>query len=287
MNSLAGPSLWAPAWSRPSICLYTLRGGLRAVAWTDLFQGIIMFAVLSLALVIIAGKVGGLSQAGTKLLAQHPELFSRPGGLGKYAPGIWLSFIFLWFFCDPMFPQLFQRFLAAKDDRVIRRTMIFYPFICSAVFLLPVTIGVLGHLEHPGLTGKAADSILPLLAAGMGQSGPGGADRGLRSGRPDVHHGFPTIDPVLDFQPGHLSLVHQEKSGQRLAGQGLCPASGRSRAAPGRQPSRNHPGHRPPGFHRSGRAFPHGPVRSLPGLEIEQRGHNFHDRGGMHPWCWN
>jgi len=45
--------------------------------------------------------------------------------------------------------------------------MLLYPLICSAVFLLPVTIGVLGHLHHPDLVGKAADSILPLLAADM------------------------------------------------------------------------------------------------------------------------
>ncbi|MFH1136037.1 MAG: sodium:solute symporter family protein [Pseudomonadota bacterium] len=149
------------------ICLYTLRGGLKAVAWTDVFQGLLMFFVLILALVLTAGKVGGLAEAGQKLMAEAPQLFSRPGGEGKYLPPVWFSFMFLWFFCDPMFPQLFQRFMAANDDRTIRRTMLAYPFICSAVFLPPVTLGVLGRLSHPGLTGKAADGILPLVAADM------------------------------------------------------------------------------------------------------------------------
>ena len=149
------------------ICSYTLRGGLRAVAWTDALQGLIMFGVLAAALILIAQEAGGLTAAGRELISKSPELFSRPGGQGKFTPFVWFSFIFLWFFCDPMFPQLFQRFLAARDERAIRRTMMLYPLVCSAVFLLPVTIGVLGHLQYPDLAGKAADRILPLLAADM------------------------------------------------------------------------------------------------------------------------
>ncbi len=149
------------------IVLYTIRGGLKAVAWTDVFQGLLMLVLLSLALVLVAAKAGGLSQAGARIMAESPELFSRPGGRSFHSPAIWFSFIFLWFFCDPMFPQLFQRFMAAKRERAIRLTMVSYPFICSLIFLLPVTIGVLGRLSHPGLEGKAADQILPLLAADL------------------------------------------------------------------------------------------------------------------------
>lgn len=149
------------------IVLYTFRGGLRSVAFTDAFQGLLMLCLLTLALVVVAGQAGGLSQAGSEVLARHPELFSRPGGRGFHSPAIWFSFIFLWFFCDPMFPQLFQRFLAARDRAAIRTTMLAYPFVCSLAFILPVTIGVIGRLSHPGLTGKAADQILPLLAADL------------------------------------------------------------------------------------------------------------------------
>jgi len=164
---LGVPYLWGAVLVTGVILLYTLRGGLKAVAWTDAFQGLIMMVVLLVAAVVIAGQAGGLVPAGKRLLAEHPNLFSRPGGQGHYLPLIWLSYIALWFFCDPMFPQLFQRFLAARDNRTIRRTALAYPFVCSLVFLLPVTIGVLGHLTHPDLTGKAADRILPILAADL------------------------------------------------------------------------------------------------------------------------
>lgn len=145
------------------IVLYTLRGGMRAVAWTDLFQGLFMFVMLVVSLIIVIGHHGGLTAANLKIQASAPELLSRPGGLGKYTPGIWLSFLMLWFFCDPMFPQLFQRFFSARSERTLSRIMLFYPLVCTAVFMLPITIGVLGRLSIPDLVGKQADRILPMM----------------------------------------------------------------------------------------------------------------------------
>ncbi len=145
------------------ILVYTLRGGLRAVAWTDLFQGSVMFILLVAALIMVAWHHGGFVEANQKVLASNPELFSRPGGLGKYSPGIWFSFIVLWFFCDPMFPQLFQRFFSAKNDRSLARIMILYPLVCTVVFFMPIAVGVLGRLSFPGLAGKQADRILPMV----------------------------------------------------------------------------------------------------------------------------
>jgi len=145
------------------ILLYTLRGGLRAVAWTDLFQGLLMFLLLAVSLVMVARHHGGFVAANQEVLASHAELFSRPGGLGKYTLGIWFSFMALWFFCDPMFPQLFQRFFSAKNDRSISHIMLLYPLVCTLVFFMPIAMGVLGRLSFPNLTGKQADRILPLV----------------------------------------------------------------------------------------------------------------------------
>jgi SSS family solute:Na+ symporter len=145
------------------IALYTLRGGLRAVAWTDLFQGAVMFALLLVSLVIVANHHGGFIQANQKVLASFPDLFSRPGGTGKYTLGIWFSYMFLWFFCDPMFPQLFQRFFSARSEKSLSKIMIMYPFVCTVVFFMPIAVGVLGRLSFPDVVGKQADKILPMV----------------------------------------------------------------------------------------------------------------------------
>jgi SSS family solute:Na+ symporter len=137
---------------------------MRAVAWTDLFQGLLMVALLIAAVVIAAGHHGGFLAANRAVMEMKPELFSRPGGMAQYLPGVWFSYMALWFFCDPMFPQLFQRFFAAKDERTLGRMMLWYPLVCTVVFFAPVALGVLGHLSFPGLVGKEADRILPMVA---------------------------------------------------------------------------------------------------------------------------
>jgi SSS family solute:Na+ symporter len=145
------------------IVVYTLRGGMRAVAWTDLFQGTVMFVMLLVSLIIVVSHHGGFVAANQQILSQSAELFTRPGGLGKYTPGIWFSFMMLWFFCDPMFPQLFQRFFSARSSRTLSRIMLFYPVVCTVVFIMPIAIGVIGRLSYPDLVGKQADRILPMV----------------------------------------------------------------------------------------------------------------------------
>jgi SSS family solute:Na+ symporter len=151
-----------------AIVLYTMRGGMRAVAWTDAFQGMLLLSVLLVALALVVSHHGGWNEAFAATLDRYPALFSRPGLQGVYTPAIWFSFLALWFFCDPMFPQLFQRFYAARDERALGRTMLVYPLICTVVFAPPILIGMLGRLSAPGLTGKEADGILALVMTGMG-----------------------------------------------------------------------------------------------------------------------
>jgi len=144
--------------------LYTYFGGLRGVAWTDALQGGVLIVSLLAALVWIAGAQGGISEANRAALQMIPELFSRPGKGGFYTPGIWMGFLLLWLWADPMFPQLFQRFYAARSENALRTTVVLYPVLTAFLFLLPVSIGVIGRLAFPELPpGRGSDEILPLL----------------------------------------------------------------------------------------------------------------------------
>jgi len=144
--------------------LYTTLGGMRGVAWTDVLQGGMMLVLLLCALGAVAAPFGGISAANRAAASSWPELFSRPGMGGAFPPGIWFGYMLLWLLCDPMFPQLFQRFYAARDERALSATMVMYPLITGVLFLLPVTIGVVGRLAFPELpSGIASDRILPLL----------------------------------------------------------------------------------------------------------------------------
>jgi len=165
LESLLGIPYFAGAALITAIMLvYTFLGGFRGVAWTDTFQGGMMITLLLVAVTWIASRFGGLTSAHAAVATPLPALFSRPGLDGLYSPGMWFGYMALWFLCDPMFPQLFQRFYAGRDARALTTTMTLYPLLTGFLFLLPVTIGVLGRLSYPQLpAGTSPDQILPLM----------------------------------------------------------------------------------------------------------------------------
>jgi SSS family solute:Na+ symporter len=64
-----------------------------------------------------------------------------------------------------MFPQLFHRFLAAKNPQTLKTTVVLYPLITTLLFFLTVSIGVLGRYTFSNLSARESESIYPLLLA--------------------------------------------------------------------------------------------------------------------------
>lgn len=142
---------------------YVLLGGMTSVAKTDLKQGILSFILMLLAVIVIGKSLGGVSEANTAVFEKLPELFAREGGDGFYTPKKWFSWLIFWMFCIPMFPQLFMRFYIAKDLSHLKKSALLYALLPLFLSILPVIIGIMGHLTFPGLEGKAADQILPKM----------------------------------------------------------------------------------------------------------------------------
>jgi SSS family solute:Na+ symporter len=145
------------------IMFYVLSGGMRGSGWTDFIQGVIMILAMIFAVVIIAINLGGFEAANTAAFNANPELFSRPGGGDYFLPQIWFSFMLLWIFADPMFPQIFSRFYTAKDQKSLKLSMILYPILVSFLFLFPVLIGVWAHGAGIEITNGQYDTVLPLM----------------------------------------------------------------------------------------------------------------------------
>jgi SSS family solute:Na+ symporter len=145
------------------IVLYVYLGGMRTVAWTDVLQGIMMFTLISAAVVMISDALGGLSRANAQVLAQEPGLFSPRGLNDFYTPQKWFSYTLLWFLSVPMFPHIFMRFFIPRSAASLGTTIVIYPVVTAILFLFPVTLGVLGHIAFPALEGKEADQILPMM----------------------------------------------------------------------------------------------------------------------------
>lgn len=142
--------------------LYTFRSGMRGVALTDCFQGLLMPLLMGIVLAALLVRGGGGSLLG-ELAGTHPALFERSQA---YSPGIWLGYMLLWIWADPMFPQLFQRFFASSGQRSLALSARLYPIVTGFLFLLPVTLGVMARHWIPELPeGTGVDRILPLLLA--------------------------------------------------------------------------------------------------------------------------
>ncbi|RLF51439.1 MAG: hypothetical protein DRN11_02780 [Thermoplasmata archaeon] len=107
------------------VCLYVLFGGMRATGWTDVLQGAIMIFAMLLAFLFVAYSLGGFEKATQLAYESNPSLFSRHGPNNYYTIQIWISFLILWVFCNPMFPQLFMRFYTAKSQESLKKAMIF------------------------------------------------------------------------------------------------------------------------------------------------------------------
>lgn len=107
--------------------------------------------------------LGGFSQANETAYQIEPELFSRNGADSFFTPKIWFSYLCLWSFTLPMFPQIFMRFYTPKTSESLKVSVILYPIITIVLFICPVIIGVWGHIAFPDLVGKATDQILPLM----------------------------------------------------------------------------------------------------------------------------
>jgi len=145
------------------IMFYVLFGGMRGSGWTDVIQGIVMILAMVSAVVVIAINLGGFEAANTAAYNANPELFARPGGGEFFLPQIWFSFMFLWIFADPMFPQIFSRFYTAKNEKSLKTSMILYPLVVSFLFLFPVLIGVWAHGAGINISNGQYDTVLPLM----------------------------------------------------------------------------------------------------------------------------
>ena len=157
------PYIWGATFLTFFTIVYVWIGGMKSVAETDLKQGLLMIFLMVLAVITISHNLGGLTAAHEKAYELQPALFSRTGVGNAYPPKKWFSLLVFWIFCIPMFPQIFMRFYVAKDIDKLKKSALLYGLIPLFISILPVIIGVLGHISFPDLSGQATDQILPKM----------------------------------------------------------------------------------------------------------------------------
>ncbi len=149
------PKVEAAIISSLTVLLYSLRGGIRAVSTTDLFQFAVLLIAIPVTAAIAISKIGGYSQL-AQILQSSPMLFPDLKGdiLFRHIA------IFISFAIPCLFPLTLQRMLMAKNTQQIKST-----FIANAAISLPfyVSIGVMGICASILLPNIDPNMALPAL----------------------------------------------------------------------------------------------------------------------------
>ena len=118
------------------ILAYETLGGMRAVAWTDAVQGLIMMVALAALFGWLLGEQGGLAAATRAIAVQRPEAVAVPNWREC---ANWASSICLMGLASVVYPQMIQRIYAAESGRTLQRSlalMTFMPLLTTTVVTL-------------------------------------------------------------------------------------------------------------------------------------------------------
>lgn len=144
------------------ICTWTAYvGGMKGTAYTNIFQGILLFVVLVFMMFFVYQSLGG----GVKITAQLPKEMISLGGEAIQKPGMWIFYSMLATgLSNGVFGHLLIRNMSASHPRIIQRNVKIYPILTGLFFFMALALGVWGKVAVPNLDGVAVENIVPILA---------------------------------------------------------------------------------------------------------------------------
>ena len=145
------------------IIVYTLVGGYKAVAWTDLVQGVLMLLGLIIVPWIAIEAAGGWSSVTDNLVGQDPGLLTPWGPEGKSTAAMVGILSFLAVGLPFMgVPQLMVRFMSARSEKSLVPAMVISVVVILLFDVGAVLTGMAGRALFPGL--EDPESILPVIS---------------------------------------------------------------------------------------------------------------------------
>ena len=148
---------------------YTMMGGVRAVAWTDFIQGLIMvFGLVAVSLMAVQ-SLGGFSTMLLEVEQASPKTLDWMGGesiAAFFGSMVGLLGIGLGY---PGQPHVVTRYMAAKNTQVIKNGTWIALGWGLLIYSSSILLGICGQVLFPGLEDpehlflKAAEQLLPTL----------------------------------------------------------------------------------------------------------------------------
>ncbi len=150
------------------ILFYETQGGMRAVAWTDAAQGILMLFGLGTLFSWILGEAGGVAAVTRAVAEARPAAVALPDA--NTCRG-WFSTIALLGLASAIYPQAIQRIYAAKDGVSLKRSFALMSFMPLATTLVVTLIGISAIAMLGSLPADASDEVMPRLLSRWAEGG--------------------------------------------------------------------------------------------------------------------
>ena len=141
---------------------YLVAGGLRAVYWTDVVQGIWMYLAVWIGALVLAFKLfGGPFELWRRVAVERPDLLTLPGPEGFFTPGMWIGMGIALSFGIVFQPHMMIRYYSAVDGKTIKWLGATTPIYLMTLYIPAALVGLGGALVLPDLA--IPDRIFPEL----------------------------------------------------------------------------------------------------------------------------
>ena len=141
---------------------YLMAGGLRAVYWTDVLQGIWMYLAIWIGALVLSYELfGGPLELWRRVAAERPDLLTLPGPRGFFTPGMWLGMTITLSFGIIFQPHMMLRYNTAVDAKTLKLLGATTPIYLMTLYIPAALVGLGGALVLPDLA--VPDQVFPEL----------------------------------------------------------------------------------------------------------------------------
>lgn len=128
--------------------IYVSFGGMIAITWTDVIQGLLMLVVVVGTAMVFMWRVGSPLEIMRQATAVAPEL----GQVTNQPVSSYLGYFVIWATAIPVIPHIVMRVFTAKDAQSARLSMNIAMIAYSVIILAAVLVIVpVGRADFPGL----------------------------------------------------------------------------------------------------------------------------------------
>ena len=140
---------------------YTMAGGMRSVAWTDVLQGILLLVGIWISGGVVLIWLGGPFEIFAQVNEHDVSRLTLPGPKGAYPIAMIFTVNIAVAIGNILQPAQWMRYYAAGGPRVLKRAaLVFAILLCGTMVFVTPFIGLGGWLIFPDIPAAESDQIV-------------------------------------------------------------------------------------------------------------------------------